>query len=303
MSAPVMPKLQDCGRITRKASRGRRRESYANTPPHATPPLVAVEVESSSEEDDRFSFGNETSYAKPLSVALSPSKKNKQPFAKLKTLKQMETSHIDLEKKEIRRKAVQRCRVSPQPVVIPLKHWSKIHQSGELIKSIDLVTLADLGDYDELLNINCIVYIGLSHFQVAFRSGALWEAEHQLFQKVSKMETKGKHGKNGDGESQLTMSLKLFPEVVSDDRRLSIILRVLEDAITLDQVKVECATANTLCTMSGCFYEQVGVDTWEEAKEKLPEYANKRSTNIMICLRKFAYIYLLLSFHASHGCP
>ncbi|KAL3702420.1 hypothetical protein R1sor_020442 [Riccia sorocarpa] len=102
-----------------------------------------VAEDSFSEEDESHSSKEETFESESLSNSAAPSKPttlSKRHSEKLKTLKQMDSSRIDMEKKEIHRKVVEQCHASRNR----------------------LITQAHPGDYDEMLNVNCIVYIGLT---------------------------------------------------------------------------------------------------------------------------------------------
>ncbi|KAL3695628.1 hypothetical protein R1sor_009704 [Riccia sorocarpa] len=212
------------------------------------------------------------------------------------------------------------------------------------------ITISHLGDYDELLQVNCIVYIGLTkheasliahddnadalirrkytfaqqieyyhkqflergdeptnelrrrltietqvigpgqsveskmlsteaYFQIAFREGPLWEVQHALFEKYNKKDNSKKKGKKADGEGQITLTFFKPLVSVSDDRKLSILLRLLKGEIKLEDVKTECEACKINDIMAMCFCKQVGVSSWEEAKEKLPEYATEKRIN------------------------
>ncbi|KAL3690129.1 hypothetical protein R1sor_016438 [Riccia sorocarpa] len=212
------------------------------------------------------------------------------------------------------------------------------------------ITITHPGSYDELLMVNCIVYIGLTkseaaliahddnadaqirrrytfpqqieyyhkqwlergdeetsdlrrrltletqvigpaqtiaskmlsteaYFDIAFKSGALWDATHAVFQKYDQKEGTGKRGKKGDGEGQINLNFIRSMTGISNERKTSILLRLLDGTIKIEDVKLEADASKVNDVMAGCFCKQVGVASWDEAKEKLPEYANKRRLN------------------------
>ncbi|KAL3677795.1 hypothetical protein R1sor_020751 [Riccia sorocarpa] len=96
----------------------RKRESQATPPP---PPRNAVTEETSEEEEENSSNRDQADATDSGSDSPLQSQPVNKKGLKLKTLKQMDKSHIDREKQDIRRKAVERCRVSAVPIVIPLE--------------------------------------------------------------------------------------------------------------------------------------------------------------------------------------
>ncbi|KAL3694348.1 hypothetical protein R1sor_007999 [Riccia sorocarpa] len=102
-------------RDTQKDSKKRPRESVTPTPPPK--PKSPIENWSSKKEKSSFSeeaagvgAGEATKEDSSDSDTPPPTQTVTKRGAKLKTLKQMDKSHIDKEKKEIRTKAVERCR-------------------------------------------------------------------------------------------------------------------------------------------------------------------------------------------------
>ncbi|KAL3685659.1 hypothetical protein R1sor_003681 [Riccia sorocarpa] len=98
---------------------GKRKRDSQVTP--LPPPSNPVTEETSEEEEDIPSDkeqGEATNSGSDTPLQTQPVNKK---GLKLKTLKQMDKSHIDREKQVIRRKAVERCRVSDVPIVIPLE--------------------------------------------------------------------------------------------------------------------------------------------------------------------------------------
>ncbi|KAL3694393.1 hypothetical protein R1sor_008044 [Riccia sorocarpa] len=98
----------------------RKRESQVTPPP---PPEVPVTMtdESSEEEEKEETDKEEGDESGSGSDSPVPSQPVNKKVSKLKTLKQMDKSHMDREKQDIRRRAVERCRVSAVPIVIPLE--------------------------------------------------------------------------------------------------------------------------------------------------------------------------------------
>ncbi|KAL3679361.1 hypothetical protein R1sor_022317 [Riccia sorocarpa] len=88
-----------------------------------------------------------------------------------------------------------------------------------------------------------------STFQVAFRTGKLWEVQESIFRKWERRELKsmkavGKGKKKDDGEMRQTWRRAL--QSVSDDRKMSILLRVDSGELALDQMTTECERCRTL---------------------------------------------------------
>ncbi|KAL3695629.1 hypothetical protein R1sor_009705 [Riccia sorocarpa] len=113
----------ETGRNSRESktdSLKRKRESLVTPPP---PPKVPVtETSESSEEEENIASDKEKSEESDSgSDSPLPSQPVNKKVSKLKTLKQMDKSHIDREKLDVRRRAVERCRVSAVPIVIPLE--------------------------------------------------------------------------------------------------------------------------------------------------------------------------------------
>ncbi|KAL3701795.1 hypothetical protein R1sor_019817 [Riccia sorocarpa] len=112
-------------RLSRESKTGsnkRKRDSQVTPPPpskarneEAVETLKSDNEESGSSDKDLGDATDSCSDSPPQSQLL-----NKRG-AKLKTLKQMDKSNIDREKQDIRRKAVERCRVSVVLIVIPLE--------------------------------------------------------------------------------------------------------------------------------------------------------------------------------------
>ncbi|KAL3702418.1 hypothetical protein R1sor_020440 [Riccia sorocarpa] len=80
-------------------------------------------------------------------------------------------------------------------------------------------------------------------FQVAFRTWRLWEVQESIFRKWERKELKsmkvaGKGKKKDDGEMRQTWWRPL--QDVSDERKLSILLRVDAGELSLDKMVLEC---------------------------------------------------------------
>ncbi|KAL3690603.1 hypothetical protein R1sor_016912 [Riccia sorocarpa] len=83
-------------------------------------------------------------------------------------------------------------------------------------------------------------------FQVAFRTGCLWEVQESIFRKW---------------------------ERVSDERKLSILLRVDSGELSLDQMTQECARCKTLDVIMKSFCHLTGCKDWTEAQAKCGPYS------------------------------
>ncbi|KAL3686189.1 hypothetical protein R1sor_004211 [Riccia sorocarpa] len=377
----------ETGRNSRESktdSLKRKRESLVTPPP--PPKLHVTETSESSEEEENIASDKEKSEESDSgSDSPLPSQPVNKKVSKLKTLKQMDKSHIDREKLDVRRRAVERCRVSAVPIVIPLEQlveptleqdsskWGP-YQIRALSESfVDTLTTSMMTNTDNNYHSLVVVLqprfctkhtkedwqdnyaltwrfdcLGGNHslatphddnadalirrkytfaqqieyyhkqflergdeptnelrmrltietqvigpgqsveskmlsteayFQIAFREGPLWEVEHALFEKYNKKDNSKKKGKKADGEGQITLTSFKPLVSVSDDRKLSILLRLLKGEIKLEDVKTECEACKINDIMAMCFCKQVGVSSWEEAKEKLPEYATEKRIN------------------------
>ncbi|KAL3699586.1 hypothetical protein R1sor_017608 [Riccia sorocarpa] len=104
-----------------KTDSGKRKRESQVTP--SPPPRVPITVTAeTSEDEENISFDKEQDDATDSgSDSPIPSQPVNKKGSKLKTLKQMDKSHIDKEKQNIRRRAVERCRVSAVTIVIPLE--------------------------------------------------------------------------------------------------------------------------------------------------------------------------------------
>ncbi|KAL3701442.1 hypothetical protein R1sor_019464 [Riccia sorocarpa] len=98
----------------------RKRESQVTPPPPLRVPVI-VAAETSEDEDNISSDKDQGDTTDSGSDSPVQSQLVNKKGSKLKTLKQMDKSNQDREKHDIRRRAVERCRVSAVPIVIPLE--------------------------------------------------------------------------------------------------------------------------------------------------------------------------------------
>ncbi|KAL3690489.1 hypothetical protein R1sor_016798 [Riccia sorocarpa] len=113
-------------------------------------------------------------------------------------------------------------------------------------------------------------------FQVAFRTGRLWEVQESIFWKWERKELKSmknsaKAKKKDDGEMHQTWWRPL--QGVSDERKLSILLRVDVGELSLDQMTQECARCKTLDVIMKSFCHLTGCKDWTEAQAKCGPYS------------------------------
>ncbi|KAL3683072.1 hypothetical protein R1sor_001094 [Riccia sorocarpa] len=113
-------------------------------------------------------------------------------------------------------------------------------------------------------------------FQVAFWTGRLWEVQESIFRKWERKELKsmkaaGKGKKKDDGEMRQTWWRPL--QGVSDERKLSILLRVDSWELSLDQMTQECARCKTLDVIMKSFCHLTGCKDWTEAQAKCGPYS------------------------------
>ncbi|KAL3696479.1 hypothetical protein R1sor_010555 [Riccia sorocarpa] len=131
-------------------------------------------------------------------------------------------------------------------------------------------------------------------FQVAFRTGKLWDVQESIFQKFERKELKsmkaaGKGKKKDDGEMRPTWWRAL--QSISDERKLSILLRVDAGELALDQMSAECERCRTLDVIMKAFCHLTRCPNWEDAQAKCGPnasderlYSFEKSFDLMLVL-------------------
>ncbi|KAL3681191.1 hypothetical protein R1sor_024147 [Riccia sorocarpa] len=141
------------------------------------------------------------------------------------------------------------------------RQFMEAKQSGEpmatLRKRLALETM-NIGEEDLKTALSTLE----GTFQVAFRIGCLWEVQESIFRKWERKKLKsikgaGKGKKKDDGEMRQTWWRPL--QCVSDERKLSILLRVDSGELSLDHMTLECARCKTLDELTYASHASHGV--------------------------------------------
>ncbi|KAL3699649.1 hypothetical protein R1sor_017671 [Riccia sorocarpa] len=122
-------------------------------------------------------------------------------------------------------------------------------------------------------------------FQVAFRTGKLWDVQESIFRKFERKELKsmkaaGKGKKKDDGEMRPTWWRAL--QSVSDEMKLSILLRVDAGELALDQMSAECEHCRTLDVIMKAFCHLTGCPNLEDAQATCGLYSFEKSFDLML---------------------
>ncbi|KAL3680503.1 hypothetical protein R1sor_023459 [Riccia sorocarpa] len=134
------------------------------------------------------------------------------------------------------------------------RQFMEAKQTGEpmavLRKRLALETM-NIGEEDSKTALSTLE----GTFQVAFRTGRLWEVQESIFRKwerkeLKSMKSSAKAKKKDDDEMRQTWWRPL--QGVSDERKLSILLRVDAGELSLDQMTQECARCKTLDKDRSC---------------------------------------------------
>ncbi|KAL3696504.1 hypothetical protein R1sor_010580 [Riccia sorocarpa] len=128
------------------------------------------------------------------------------------------------------------------------RQFMEAKQTGEPIATLRkrlALEIVNIGEEDSKTALSTLE----GTFQVAFRTGRLWEVQESIFRKWERKELKsmkaaGKGKKKDDGEMRQTWWRPL--QGVSDERKLSILLRVDSGELSLDQMRQECARRASL---------------------------------------------------------